>query len=185
MGDRSMTSPARRTSCAVLVHLEVLEPQQVLVVEVGVRLDPPEHCTHPSDDLLEAERLRDVVVPAEREPVDLVLGGVARRQEQHADLAAVLADPSTDLPAVEVREHHVEHEQIRIELARQLQRLPSGACRAYVEPDEAQAGGQEVSDVGLVVDDEQSGLRGVSHCPYQRRDSWHRRSHRPGSPSSL
>jgi hypothetical protein len=63
----------------VLVELEVLEgkPPGLRLRESRAAEDRPDA----RDQLLQAERLGDVVVAADRRPADLVLGGVARGQE--------------------------------------------------------------------------------------------------------
>jgi hypothetical protein len=60
----------------VLVELEVLEgkPPGLRLRESRAAEDRPDA----RDQLLQAERLGDVVVAADRRPADLVLGGVAR-----------------------------------------------------------------------------------------------------------
>ena len=97
----------------VLVELEVGVAQPVLA-RPGARR-PAQHGLHPLDQLLDAERLGDVVVAAEPQALDLVLGGVAGGEEDDRDPGAgalVLAQAAGHLEAVEVGEHHVEHDQV-------------------------------------------------------------------------
>ena len=71
-----------------------------------------QHRLGAGDQLVEAERLLQVVVTAEGEPADLVLGGVAGGEEQHRRAVAVGAQPAAHLEAVEVGHHHVEEDEI-------------------------------------------------------------------------
>jgi hypothetical protein len=102
----------------------------------------------------EAEGLGDVVVAAEAEAADLVVGGVARGQEDDRHAAALGAEPARDLEALHVGQHHVEHDQIGLERRHRDERLGAGARRLDGEALEAQGHRDDVDDVGLVVDDE-------------------------------
>ena len=119
--------PAAPYLVAFLVEFEVGEG------EPGRRLDPvspgaAEHGADPRDHLFQAERLGDVVVAAQREAADLVLGGVPGRQEDDRDAGATAPQPPDDVEAVHVRQHHVQHDQVRPVTLSGLYRLGSG-CR--------------------------------------------------------
>src|SRR5438477_5360 len=105
-----------------LVEHEIGEPEQVArEVSSGAaqdRLDP-------SHDLREAERLRDVVVASGAQRLDLVLGAVARGEEEHGALEAARAQPAADLDALDVRQHPVEHDQIRLAPNDRIDRVTS------------------------------------------------------------
>src|SRR5262245_42718621 len=64
---------------AVLVQLQVGDPQHALAALV--RRGAAQHRVHPGQQLLDAERLDDVVVGAGPQPTDTVAGGVAGGQE--------------------------------------------------------------------------------------------------------
>ena len=72
----------------------------------------PQQRAQPGDDLLEAERLGDVVVAAGGQPGDAVLDGVPGGEEQHRHVRVVAAQPAQHLEAVEVGQHHVEHDGV-------------------------------------------------------------------------
>ena len=127
-----------------------------------------------SDDLGEGERLGHVVVAADREPGDLVLDAVAGGEEQHGHPDAVGPQPSRDLEAVEVGEHHVEHDEVGRVLLGGGQRRPSGHGLADLEAFVAQGGGDGVDDRRFIVDDQDLLLR-RAHCPPPSRVSLHRR----------
>ncbi len=71
----------------------------------------PQHGAQPGHQLVEAERLGHVVV-AEREPRDLVLGGVAGGEEDDRHLVPHLAQPAADVDPLHVGEHDVEQDQV-------------------------------------------------------------------------
>jgi len=88
---------------------------------------------HPRHDLGERERLRHVVVAAHREAGDLVLGGVLGGEKEDRRADAVVAQPPGELEAVDVGQHDVEHDQVGLERARDLERLPAAAGLGYLE----------------------------------------------------
>ena len=112
-------------------------------------------------ELLEAERLGDVVVAADREALHLLLGGVAGGQEHDRHVMPVGPQPLHDREPVAVGEHDVEHDEIGAERLRRPERVGAVAGDLDVEALVAEGGCDEVGDVRLVVDDEDSG---VSHA---------------------
>ena len=109
---------------------------------------------HAGDDLGERERLGDVVVAADREPLDLVRGVVPGGEEEHRDVDAVAAEPLRDRDAVEVREHDVEDDEVGPEVLDPGQRVPTVGRRGDLEALVAERGGHRVGDRRLVVDDQ-------------------------------
>ena len=169
MAVRSIGAPARADLARVVVELEVLEvePARLRRGLAGAA----QHGADARDQLLEAERLGDVVVAAQREAADLVLGGVARGEEDDRDLRAAGAEPACDLEALHVGQHDVEHHQLRLERRCGGERLPARRGGLDLEALEAQRHREHVEDVRLVVDDEDA-VRcraSLTHC---RRKPW-------------
>ena len=109
----------------------------------------------PRDQLLEAERLGDVVVAADRQPADLVLGGVAGGQEDDRHpcvLGARGAGRPRSPPCRGASRRGRSGAAGRTLTAASASR--AGAGGLDVEALEAQGHGDDVDDVGLVVDDE-------------------------------
>ncbi|BDZ59407.1 hypothetical protein GCM10025872_30640 [Barrientosiimonas endolithica] len=153
----------------VLVELEVGDDQgrAHLVLQ---RLGAAQHRADAGDDLLEAERLRDVVVAADRQPLDLVVDRVARGEEDDGHVVAVAAQPPGHGEAVHVGEHHVHDREVEGVLLGEAERLLPVGRRVHLEPGELQARGQQLADVGLVLDDEQASLgTGGGHGTTVRR----------------
>ena len=92
------------------VEREVGEAQHVggLLFERG-----PEQRPQPREQLLERERLRQVVVGAGVQALDSVADGVPCGQEQNGDTVAFAAQPAGDVEPVVARHHHVQHDRIR------------------------------------------------------------------------
>ena len=81
-------------------------------------------------------------------------------------LAALLAQPAGDREAVHVGQHHVEHAQVGLVLAGQLEGVGARRGGGDVEAGVAQRGREQLADVGLVLDDEQGGLGRLGvHAP--------------------
>ena len=74
---------------------------------------PAQHRADPERELVEAERLGDVVVTSTREAGAEVLGVAAGGEEDHRDVIAGGSHPSAHFEAVEVGQVHVEHHQVR------------------------------------------------------------------------
>src|SRR6266511_1394455 len=158
---------------ALFVQLQVGDPQP----DRGRRRHPcagaAEHRPDAGEHLLEAERLGDVVVAADRQPGHLVLGGVPRRQEQHRGSRAARPEPAGHVEAVQVGQHHVEDDQVRAVSLGGLQGLEAARGGCDLEAGEPQAGRQQLQDVGLVLDHQQPGLRLLTHgrLPWDRASS--------------
>ena len=139
-----------------LVEHHVGEAQDV-ARQVAVR--PAQHCLHAGDELGERERLGDVVVAAGAQRLHLVLDRVLRGQEENRRLEAALAHPPPDLDPGDVRQHPVEHDEVRL-LARHCRERVAAVRRlldliALV----AQRRRDRVGDRRLVVDDENAAER--------------------------
>ncbi len=77
--------------------------------------------------LAQTERLGHVVICAHLEADDLVHLLVAGGEHQHRRLGAIAAESSKGLEPVDPGHAHIEHDQIRRQLAGDLQRLLAGA----------------------------------------------------------
>jgi hypothetical protein len=100
-----------------------------------------------------------VVVAADGQAGDLVLGGVLGRQEQHRGAGVARAEPAGDVEAVQVGQHHVQDDQVGAVALGGGERLQPAGGGGHLEPGQAQAGRQQLKDVGLVLDHQQQGLR--------------------------
>jgi hypothetical protein len=143
----------------VVVEHQVGAPQD--------RVGPPaagaaEHSLDARHQLLQAERLDQVVVTPGREAPHLVLGGVAGGEEHDGRAPALLAPAAAHLEAVEVGQHHVEDDKVWLDRTDRLEGLPPRLDGVHVEPRVAQGRLEHRAQVQLVVDQEQAFTR---HCP--------------------
>src|SRR5438552_17774042 len=138
----------------VVVELEV---GQRKLARLRVAAVPPKHDPDAGHQLFDAERLGDVVIAADGQSVDFVLGRVLCGQENDRHLVACAVHSLENLDPVYVRQHHVQDHKRRCELGDRGQR-PAAGCRGLdVEAFVAERHGDKLGDVGLVVDDEHSG----------------------------
>ena len=79
---------------------------------------PAQQRAQAQHQFLDGERLGDVVVAAGGEPGDPVADVVSGGEEQHGHPLDVGAHPPQHLEPVDVGQHHIEHDQVRAELAR-------------------------------------------------------------------
>ncbi len=135
----------------VLVHRQLARADDG--VFVGLHRAPQDRLDT-GDDLVEAEGLGDVVVAADGQAGDLVFGVVLRREEQDGGRIAGAAEALGDAESVHVGKHYVEDDEVRFLFEDRGDGLRTVADSAHGETGEAEAGGEEIADVGLVVDDE-------------------------------
>ena len=110
VGDRETSVAAAGHPVGVVVELEVAGLQDGAFV-AGLT-GPAQHGGRAGDELLEAERLLQVVVTAHRQAAHLVLRGVPGGEEQHGRVVAAGAHAPAHLEAVEVGQHDVEHDEV-------------------------------------------------------------------------
>jgi hypothetical protein len=69
------------------------------------------------------------------------------------------AQAADHVEPVHIGQHHVEHDEIGPVPLRGLDRLAPAGGGEHIEPGVAKAGGQQLKDVGLVLDNEKPGSR--------------------------
>ena len=121
----------------------------------GVRPPPSPEGPDARGQLLDRERLDQVVVGARVQAGDAVRHGVARREHEDRDHGAAGPQPAGDLEAGDVRQAHVEHDRVE---AGRLRHLQGGAAvgRALDQvPLAAQQAGDEVGETRIVLDEQE------------------------------
>ena len=111
------------------------------------------------DDLLQAEGLGDVVVAADGQALDLVRHVVAGGQEEDGGGHVTLAQAPGHGEAVHVGQHDVEDHQVGGRLLHRLEGAVAVSGDRDLEACEAQGRGEQVADVGFIVDDKGGELR--------------------------
>src|ERR1700682_6294003 len=94
------------------IHGEVLHLEQ----GPGARIAAPHYGPDPRQQLTEVEWLGQVIVGTDLEALDSVSELAPGRQDDHAGVL-VTADRFRDGQAIELGHHHVQHDDMRLELA--------------------------------------------------------------------
>ena len=136
-----------------------IEPQlaeREAALTVAVRTGAAQQGTDPRLQLVNVERLDEVVVGARVEAVDPIRDGVAGRQHEHRDPVALATQQATHLKAVDVRQPDVKHDRVG-DGARDL---AERAGPAVGEPDlvagELKRTAEHVAQRPVIVDNEKS-----------------------------
>ena len=127
---------------------------------------PPEDGADPRDDLACAERLDHVVVGAELEADDAV--GLLAAGGQHDDRhPGALPELAADVEPGPVGKHHVEQDEVGLELRRELERLGRRSGDLRLEALTADRLGERLRDRRLVLDEEDRAfsLHSRRFCP--------------------
>ena len=157
------------------VHLALARvDREVAVLDlVGLALSPlgggaAEDALDPGHELARVERLRHVVVRADLEPDDLVDVLVPRGEHEDRDIRG-LADATTELDAVAVREVEVEDDETG-RVGRELNQCRLRGCGGrHPIARVAEVCGDEGRDRGLILDHEDRGRSRHGLPPSRRR----------------
>jgi len=110
VGDSSDRPAGAAHHVGVVVQLQIRERQHRRGLPPS---GAPQQRLDARDHLLEAERLRHVVVAAQRQAPHRLLGAVARGEEQHRRVVALAPQPPAHLETVDVGQHDVEQQEVR------------------------------------------------------------------------
>ena len=122
-----------------------------------ISFDAAEHAADARQQLGRVERLDDVVVRADREPLELVGRQPAGRQDDHRDGGGprVLAELPRELEPVDVGHHHVGEDQVGRLPPDQVERLLTVVRDPHAEPGGGELDLEQPGDERVVVDDEE------------------------------
>ena len=146
----SIGSPPRLDEPGRRVELDVREPEHLAFL----RPEPPKQRAQPGQQLVERERLDDVVVGARVEAGDPVGDLVARGQHQDGQRVAGPAKAPAGLEPVQPRHRDVEDDRVDAVAAQSVERLLAVAGQLDVVALQLEGTAERVPDGGLVVDDE-------------------------------
>ena len=151
MGESSIEHVADQHVMSVLVHGELPGADDGFLV--GLHRAPQDRLDA-GDDLIEVERLGDAVVAAGVEALDLRLGLVLGGQEQDRCRVPGAAKALGDAEPVHVGQHDIEDDQVGLLFEDGRDRLGAVRDGTNLESGEPEARDEQVTDVRLVVDDE-------------------------------
>jgi hypothetical protein len=114
---------------------------------------------HARDELGERERLGQVVVGAQREPVDQVVERPRRREHEHLRVGLLGGERPADVVAVDLGQVAVEHDDVVVGDPRLEQRLGAVGRDVDRDPFAAQAAGDGVRDAALVLGNQYAHVR--------------------------
>ncbi len=149
----SIRRSPRRASCARGVERQVGEAE--LVVVVGAER-AAQQGAQPRDQLVEVERLDEVVVRAGLQSLHAVGHRVARGEHQHRYAVAVMAQPPAHLESVDVGHQHVEHHHVGAAAAHRLERLATAGRELDLVALDHQGAAQRLAHRSLVVSNQDS-----------------------------
>jgi len=137
------------------------EQLALALLELLLQAFDPQHRLEPRLELREVDRLRDVIVRARLESLDLVLGRVERRlhDDRNERQRFVRLDPAGDFDTVDLRHHDVEQDQVRRGRIDLVQRLRAVAGRFRPVPPRFEPRPQQLDIVLVIVDDQDAGGR--------------------------
>ncbi len=178
---------------ALAVRLENMQAQGSgidAVAPSGLRLEhqaAPQDGPHAGHELARVERFGQIVVGAQLQADDAVDVLAARRQHQHGG-QVLLAQQSQHVEAAEARQHHIEHDQIKMVAAERVQGLI-----AIVHHRKPEALGRQVLDraCGTARGHRRPAAPpwGPNRCParrsHRKRRWWSAWWHCPGDPAVL
>src|SRR5690606_92740 len=110
---------------------------------------------HAKLQFFDVKRLGNVVIRAEFQPLNLVTSFVFLRQEDDGDVTRARrgAEFATDIIAVHVRQHDVEHDQVRKLLARHGEGIPTTRSDLHFVALPAEVNAQHVGYIKVIFDD--------------------------------
>jgi hypothetical protein len=148
VGDSETTTPRARHSMCVVVQHQIRARERAVVDTAATPQRQPNACHQFRD----CERLHHVVIPADGEAVDAIVGAVASAEEDHGNRRTGIAHATQHREAIDVGQHHVEHHQVGSELVQQGERRAPvvGGCGGVAL--QLQRRLDEEDDVLLVVD---------------------------------
>ena len=135
-----------------------------------VGAEAAEQRAHPRDQLLQGERLHEVVVGPGLEPGDAIRDLVARGQHQDRELAAVGPQPPRQLEPVEPRHQDVDDREVdRVRVRAQLQqRLLAVDGQLDVVSLHGKRAAQRVAHGLLVIDNQDRHPRNGGHSGWEK-----------------
>lgn len=95
------------------------------------------------------------IVPTGGEAQDPVLHAILGNQKERRHFGCERADPAQQFDSVNTWKHHVQHQDVRTEFIRELDRRRAIRCHCHGPACHSQPHAHELREAGLVVDDDE------------------------------
>src|SRR5688572_4182416 len=118
------------------------------------------HCLNPCQQLVEIERLGEIVVGAQFQSAQLV-GFLGASREDHYWSAPSLTHQATQFEAAAVREHEIEEDEVWLKGAKTCDRLAAVPCGTHLIARESEIVGNDLRQHVVVFDDQDASLHTV------------------------
>src|SRR4051812_19887259 len=141
---------ATRDLVRIRVQRQVTHPQR----GHPARWAAPQQGPQAGEQLLALERLDQIVVGADVEPLHAGLQGVARRQHEDRRVVAVVAQALGDVDAIQPRQAEIEHDDVRQEGVGLVKAADAVGGELDLVPLETQRALEDLRDLLIVLDDE-------------------------------
>ena len=166
----TFVSPTETVSCTR--SMLIAPTLRMVWSDAAIQLAPPQQRVDPTDQLDRRERLRHVVVGAHPEPFEQVALGIASRQHDDRH-RALSADPAARVGTRELRQHHVENDQV--DRLRQRHRDSLGAVDRHIHLEALALEGvlQPPHQRRLIVDDQNPRAHAASRTESKRNADPH------------
>ena len=114
----------------------------------------PDERAQPCEKLFDRKRFRQVIVSTRIETVHSIIQTGSRGQHQNGCVATVFPPPSTDIDPAHVRQIEIQDNHVVLVDRKRLERLTAGAEYVRCPRCLADRPDQQVSDFGIVFNDE-------------------------------
>lgn len=127
---------------------------QIGIAGIGIALLAPQRVEHEAAQLVERERLGDVVERTSLERFHCVLGAAVCRDDGHRRAVGSGGELAHEFDAQTVAQAHVGQHERKALTGQRLARFGQAAGKHHVVPHAAQGDLQQLAQVGFVIDDE-------------------------------
>jgi len=149
---RSKTLTGARGTLAQIIDFKVGQAKGLLRARRSTAQQRSDAC----QQFGKGERFYQIVVRAQFEPSHPLVYGIASGQKKHQRAPAFLAQARENLPAVQPWEHHVENDEIELQLLHEVQPIQSVSGDIDDETCLPKSFLQELGGLGFVFDNQNS-----------------------------
>ena len=146
----------------ILIDLQIRDADNRIIL--NLLLGTAQNGTDSRNDLLKTERLGHIVVTPHGQTHDLVLSIIASRQIQHRRSDAFLTDTTGHRETVDIRKHHIKHNQIRLYFLDDFDGFRSRSRGIHFKTRKMQGCHQQLTDGRFVVNNDNGCFNRLAHA---------------------